>query len=61
MSPFGSAAATGKLRMGDKILKVNGIDMENASHEKAVECLVLQEGDITLHIRHEPQPPGLMV
>lgn len=60
VSPFGSAAATGKLRMGDKILKVNGIDMENASHEKAVECLVLQVGDITLHIRHEPQPPGLM-
>ena len=57
----GSAAATGKLKMGDKILKVNGVDMEVATHEEAVLCLVSQEGDIELLVRHEPPPPGLKV
>ena len=45
--------------MGDKILKVNDISMETATHEDAVMCLVSQEGDIELHVRHEAPPPGL--
>ena len=61
ISEGGSAAATGKLKMGDKILKVNGTDMECATHEEAVMCLVSQEGNIELHIRHEPPPPGIQV
>ena len=61
ISEGGSAIATGKLKMGDKILKVNGTDMEMATHEEAVMCLVSQEGNIELLIRHEPPPPGLQV
>ncbi len=31
--PGGAAAATGKLRMGDRILSVNGTDIRSASHQ----------------------------
>ena len=61
ITPGGSAAATGKLRFGDKIVKVNGISMEGLSHDEAVETLIMQEGDIELSIYHEQQPVGLMV
>ena len=31
--PGKAAAATGKLRMGDRILSVNGVDIRKASHQ----------------------------
>ncbi len=35
--------------------------MESATHEEAVLCLVSQQGNIELHVRHEAPPPGLQV
>ncbi|XP_046436481.1 protein lap4-like isoform X7 [Neodiprion fabricii] len=54
--PDGIAANSGKLRMGDRILKVNGTDVTKATHQEAVMEL-LRPGDfITLTIRHDPLP-----
>ena len=61
MSAGGSAAATGKLRIGDKILQVGGVDIEGMSHDEVVEWLISQEGNIEILVRHEPQPKELMV
>ena len=36
----GSAAATGKLRMGDRILAVNTTDIRNVTHQEAVMSLL---------------------
>ncbi|KAJ8977705.1 hypothetical protein NQ317_005438, partial [Molorchus minor] len=58
MVPGGTAAKSGKLRVGDRILKVNGTDVTQATHQEAVMEL-LRPGDcITLTIRHDPLPEG---
>lgn len=59
--PGGTAAKSGKLRVGDRILKVNGTDVTHATHQEAVMEL-LRPGDyITLCIRHDPLPEGYQV
>ncbi|XP_042216438.1 protein lap4-like isoform X3 [Homarus americanus] len=55
----GAAHKTGKLRMGDRILAVNGTDMTGASHQEAVMALLNPPNEIVLSIRHDPQPKGL--
>lgn len=61
MVPGGTAAKSGKLRVGDRILKVNGADVTQATHQEAVMEL-LRPGDfITLTIRHDPLPDGYQV
>lgn len=61
MVPGGTAAKCGKLRVGDRILKVNGTDVTQATHQEAVMEL-LRPGDyITLTIRHDPLPDGFQV
>lgn len=61
MVPGGTAAKSGKLRVGDRILKVNGTDVTQATHQEAVMEL-LRPGDyITLTIRHDPLPDGYQV
>ncbi|XP_069944954.1 protein lap4 isoform X4 [Cherax quadricarinatus] len=57
----GAAHKTGKLRMGDRILAVNGTDMTGASHEEAVMALLNPPNEIILSIRHDPQPKGLQI
>ena len=61
VSPGGSAAATGKLRIGDKILQVGGVNIEGMSHDEVVDWLISQEGNIEILVRHEPQPKELTV
>ncbi|XP_050735444.1 protein lap4-like isoform X12 [Eriocheir sinensis] len=55
----GAAHKTGKLRMGDRILTVNGVDMNGASHKEAVTALLNPPNEIVLSVRHDPQPKGL--
>ncbi|XP_056635607.1 protein lap4-like isoform X16 [Diorhabda sublineata] len=56
--PGGTAAKSGKLKVGDRILKVNGTDVTHATHQEAVMEL-LRPGDyISLTIRHDPLPEG---
>ncbi|KAF4528158.1 hypothetical protein B566_EDAN016922 [Ephemera danica] len=54
----GMAWNSGKLCMGDRILKVNGQSLVGATHQEAVLAL-LQPGDsITLTVQHDPLPDG---
>lgn len=59
--PGGIAANSGKLRMGDRILKVNGQDITKCSHHEAVMTLLNSGDEITLTIQHDPLPDGYQV
>uniref|UniRef100_A0A182N098 PDZ domain-containing protein n=1 Tax=Anopheles dirus TaxID=7168 RepID=A0A182N098_9DIPT len=54
----GIAALSGKLRMGDRILKVNGTDVTQATHHEAVMELLRPCDDIKLTVQHDPLPAG---
>ncbi|XP_068081484.1 protein lap4 isoform X6 [Anabrus simplex] len=56
--PGGIAARSGKLRMGDRILKVNGEDITKSSHQEAVMTLLKQGDEIHLTVQHDPLPEG---
>ncbi|KAL1464232.1 hypothetical protein WDU94_003898 [Cyamophila willieti] len=56
--PGGVAASSGKLRMGDRILAVNGKDMGRVTHEEAVLALLEPCQEIVLKIQHDPHPEG---
>ncbi|XP_055923040.1 protein lap4 isoform X15 [Eupeodes corollae] len=56
--PEGIAAKCGKLRMGDRILKVNGVDVARATHQEAVMELLQPGDEISLFIQHDPLPVG---
>lgn len=55
------AANSGKLRMGDRILKVNGTDVTKATHQEAVMELLRPGDEIQLTIQHDPLPDGYQV
>lgn len=59
--PGGIAATCGKLRMGDRILKVNGTDVTKATHQEAVMELLRPGDEIKLTIQHDPLPDGYQV
>lgn len=59
--PGGIAALSGKLRMGDRILKVNGADVTQATHQEAVMELLHPCDEIKLTVQHDPLPPGFQV
>lgn len=61
MVPNGIAAKSGKLRMGDRILKVNGTDVTKATHQEAVMELLRPGDSITLTIQHDPLPDSYQV
>ncbi|KAG7213448.1 hypothetical protein KM043_002721 [Ampulex compressa] len=54
--PGGIAAKSGKLRMGDRILKVNGTDVTKATHQEAVMELLRPGEQIVLTVQHDPLP-----
>ncbi|CAB3367351.1 Hypothetical predicted protein [Cloeon dipterum] len=56
--PGGQAWNSGKLRMGDRILKVNDKDLEGCTHIQAVTALTDALSTITLSIQHDPLPDG---
>lgn len=60
MVPNGAAANTGSLRVGDRILRVNGKDVTSVAHADAVEALKSSTQRIDLYVRHDPPPEGLL-
>ncbi|CAH0723709.1 unnamed protein product, partial [Brenthis ino] len=56
--PGGVAARSGKLRMGDRLVKVNGNELTGASHRDAVQLLLQPGATLTLSVRHDPLPAG---
>lgn len=61
MVPGGIAATSGKLRMGDRILKVNGTDITKATHQEAVMELLRPGDQIVLTVQHDPLPENYKV
>uniref|UniRef100_H3CI14 PDZ domain-containing protein n=1 Tax=Tetraodon nigroviridis TaxID=99883 RepID=H3CI14_TETNG len=50
----GAAQIDGRLRAGDQILEVNGIDLRKATHDEAIGILRLTMQQVCLHIfRHQ--------
>ncbi|XP_030660283.1 protein scribble homolog isoform X4 [Nomascus leucogenys] len=56
--PRGLAARSG-LRVGDRILAVNGQDVRDATHQEAVSALLRPCLELSLLVRRDPAPPGL--
>ncbi|XP_044784304.1 protein scribble homolog isoform X7 [Bubalus bubalis] len=56
--PRGLAARSG-LRVGDRILAVNGQDVREATHQEAVSALLRPCLELVLVVRRDPPPPGM--
>ncbi|KAG8179500.1 hypothetical protein JTE90_005252 [Oedothorax gibbosus] len=54
----GTAARTKRIRVGDRILKVNNIDLGNFTHSEAVSALCASVDEVKLTIQHDPLPEG---
>ncbi|KAK6167504.1 hypothetical protein SNE40_021512 [Patella caerulea] len=53
------AACKTHLKIGDRILTVNGMDVTSATHQEAVMALIAPTHQIRLKVRHDPPPQGL--
>ncbi|XP_060787848.1 protein scribble homolog isoform X13 [Neoarius graeffei] len=56
--PHGLACQSG-LRVGDRILEVNSIDLRHATHQEAVKALLSNNKEIRMLVRRDPSPPGM--
>ncbi|XP_076359020.1 uncharacterized protein LOC143251643 [Tachypleus tridentatus] len=56
--PNSTAANSGKLYVGDRLIKVNGVDVQQASHQEAVLALLAPVYQMVLTIQHDPLPKG---
>uniref|UniRef100_A0A3P8XV37 Protein scribble homolog n=1 Tax=Esox lucius TaxID=8010 RepID=A0A3P8XV37_ESOLU len=56
--PHGLACQRG-LRVGDRILEVNAIDLRHATHQEAVRALLSNKQEIRMLVRRDPSPPGM--
>ncbi|XP_040552152.1 protein scribble homolog isoform X45 [Gallus gallus] len=56
--PRGLASRSG-LRVGDRILEVNSIDLRHATHQEAVNALLSNTQELTVVVRRDPPPPGM--
>ncbi|XP_043101270.1 protein scribble homolog isoform X14 [Puntigrus tetrazona] len=56
--PNGLASQSG-LRVGDRILEVNTIDLRHATHQEAVRALLSNKQEIRMLVRRDPSPPGM--
>ncbi|XP_016534001.1 protein scribble homolog isoform X14 [Poecilia formosa] len=56
--PHGLACQSG-LRVGDRILEVNSIDLRHATHQEAVRALLANKQEIRMLVRRDPSPPGM--
>ncbi|XP_042319596.1 LOW QUALITY PROTEIN: protein scribble homolog [Sceloporus undulatus] len=56
--PRGLASQSG-LRVGDRILEVNGVDLRHAAHQEAVNALLSPTQELRMVVRRDPPPPGM--
>ncbi|XP_051572303.1 protein scribble homolog isoform X1 [Myxocyprinus asiaticus] len=56
--PNGLSSQSG-LRVGDRILEVNSIDLRHATHQEAVRALLSNKQEICMLVRRDPSPPGM--
>ncbi|XP_052521126.1 protein scribble homolog isoform X19 [Tympanuchus pallidicinctus] len=56
--PRGLASRSG-LRVGDRILEVNSIDLRHATHQEAVNALLSNTQELSVLVRRDPPPPGM--
>lgn len=54
ITPGGVADKHGGLRRGDQLISINGMNVENADHIKAVELLKAAKGRVTLVLKYMP-------
>ncbi|XP_068094320.1 protein scribble homolog isoform X13 [Hyperolius riggenbachi] len=54
----GAAHRDATLRVGDRVLSINGVDMTEARHDQAVALLTSTSPTITLLVEREPPQPG---
>uniref|UniRef100_A0A803J556 Protein scribble homolog n=1 Tax=Xenopus tropicalis TaxID=8364 RepID=A0A803J556_XENTR len=54
----GAAHRDGTLRVGDRVISINGVDMTEARHDQAVALLTSTCPTITLLLEREPPQPG---
>jgi protein scribble len=52
-------ASNTNLRVGDRLLKVNGVDVTNMTHDETVEELKQNSEQVILLVSHDPQPAGM--
>ena len=57
--PHGTAAKTGRLRIGDRLLKINDKDVSDWTHPEVIRALCHPAQQIILTVRHDPPPEGL--
>ncbi|XP_078665019.1 protein scribble homolog isoform X29 [Branchiostoma floridae x Branchiostoma belcheri] len=55
----GGAADKTSLKVGDRILQVNGMDLRHATHQEAVQALLSNTHQINMVVRHDPPPREL--
>uniref|UniRef100_A0A1E1X6U6 Putative leucine rich domain-containing protein n=1 Tax=Amblyomma aureolatum TaxID=187763 RepID=A0A1E1X6U6_9ACAR len=56
--PDGAASKCARLRVGDRLLKVNGVDVTKCTHQEAVMALLDPSYEVVLTVRHDPLPSG---
>ncbi|KAK8772513.1 hypothetical protein V5799_024242, partial [Amblyomma americanum] len=56
--PDGAASKCARLRVGDRLLKVNGMDVTKCTHQEAVMALLDPSYEVVLSVRHDPLPSG---
>ncbi|XP_077560305.1 uncharacterized protein LOC144175102 isoform X3 [Haemaphysalis longicornis] len=56
--PDGAASKCARLRVGDRLLKVNGVDVTQSTHQDAVMALLDPSYQVVLTVRHDPLPSG---
>ncbi|XP_065101351.1 inaD-like protein isoform X3 [Paramisgurnus dabryanus] len=55
--PDSPAGATGALKTGDKILEVSGVDLQNASHEEAVQAIKMASSPVVFVVQSLSSTP----
>ncbi|XP_076326321.1 uncharacterized protein LOC143233697 isoform X2 [Tachypleus tridentatus] len=58
INPNSIAAESGKLFVGDRLIKVNGVDIHKATHKEAVLTLLAPTHEMVLMVQHDPLPKG---